>query len=198
MNFVCGFDIIMHMGKKLQIKSGGRKWWALKVFVLTFALALIMSLFSELMLPESTLIVSLSVLFALVIIGIISDILGIAVAAATIAPFTAMAAKRIRGAQEAIRLIQRADKVANICNDVIGDVCGIVSGAAGASIAARLTLLDAPKFLPAIVLSSLIAALTVGGKALGKRVALRNSRQIVHFAGRVASVFHKTPKEKEL
>lgn len=188
----------MVMSKKNQNKQGKREWWALKVSVLTFILAMLISLFAEVSLPGASLAAALALLLVLVAIGIAADILGIAVTAVTLAPFTAMAAKRIRGAAESIRLVKHADRVANICNDVIGDICGIVSGAAGAAIALRLTLSpEAPKFLPAIIVSSLIAAVTVSGKALGKRVALDNCRRIVFFAGQVISLFHRQRGEKD-
>ena len=51
-----------------------------------------------------------------------------------------MASKKVPGAKQAIWLVKNADAVANFCNDVVGDVAGAVTGAAGATVALRLFL----------------------------------------------------------
>ena len=122
--------------------------------------------------------------------------MGIAVTYENVTAYTAMASKRIRGARQAIRLVQSADTVSNICNDVVGDICGIVSGAMGAAIAARL-IMSATQFgdlLSSIGVSSLIAAITVGGKAIGKKIAVRHSHEVVFALGRMLAVV--SPDEK--
>ena len=90
-------------------------------------------------------------------------------------------------------LLKKADQMSNICNDVVGDVCGIVSGATGAYIAIWFAQYAASgsQLLIAMTVSSIIASLTVGGKAIGKRIALAKRRQIVHAAGRTISLFAK-------
>ena len=89
-------------------------------------------------------------------------------------------------------LLKKADVVSNICNDVIGDICGIMSGGAGAGIVLNLALSDATQTLIAtIAISSIISALTVGGKALCKRIALNNAQKIVSGVGRLLSIFSK-------
>lgn len=102
-----------------------------------------------------------------------------------------MASKKIRGARQAIRLVQSADTVSNICNDVIGDICSTISGAMGAAIAARLILgaSHTNELLSGIIVSSLIAAMTVGGKAIGKKIAVSRSHQVVFALGKVFAFF---------
>ena len=70
----------------------------------------------------------------IILVGILFDIIGTAVAAAEESALNAKAAKKVPGAREGVYLIKNADKVANFCNDVIGDICGTVSGAIGAAL----------------------------------------------------------------
>ena len=98
-----------------------------------------------------------------------------------------MAARKVPGSQEAIRLLRNAERVSSICNDVVGDICGVVSGSASATIAALiLTQVDVgwPRGV-SLVMSALVAGLTVGGKAIGKTFAVNSCTQIVHTVGRV-------------
>lgn len=175
-----------------QEKRGGG--WPLKAFFLTIALSVVISFFSETTMLGVSLPVAVAVLLFIICIGIAFDIIGTAVAVQDVTDFTAMASKRIHGARRAIRLVQRADRVANICNDVVGDICGIVSGAMGAAIAGRLLLSGGSggELLVGIAVSSLIAGVTVGGKAAGKRYALQNSRSVVFLVARLLSIFDKT------
>ena len=81
----------------------------------------------------------------------------------------------------------------SICNDVVGDICGVVSGSASAAIASKAVAhftFSWRGVLP-LVLSALVAALTVGGKAVGKSYAINSCTQIVHFAGRVIYMFRR-------
>ena len=131
--------------------------------------------------------VAFFILLAIVFVGIIFDIIGMAVATADEKPFHSMASRKIPGAQESIRLLRNAERVSSICNDVVGDICGVVSGSASATIAAQM--LQNFKFsLPQIVgllLSALVAGLTVGGKAIGKVFAVRSCTDIVHAVGKL-------------
>ena len=120
-----------------------------------------------------------------ILINIFSDVLGTAVTAATEAPFHAKAANKVAGATEGIFFIRNADKVANICNDVIGDIAGTLSGALGITIAFQL-LLSWPRIgeiWSNVLMTGLIAALIVSGKAAGKKIALSRPNDIVFMAG---------------
>lgn len=164
--------------------------WALKITILTFIIAIGISVVSQFFLRNVPLLVAVFVLLLLIAIGILFDIIGIAIASANGAPFVAMAAKRVFGARRCIRIVNNASVYSNICNDVIGDICGIVSGAAGATIALGVVLSAGSSFeiVADIVISSLIAAGTVGGKAAGKSFALRRQKDIVFFVGRTLAV----------
>ena len=90
-----------------------------------------LSFLSETVLLGVPLYVAVFVLVFIIFIGILFDIIGVAVTIQDVTAYTAMASKRIRGAKHSIRLVQNSAMVANICNDVVGDICGIVSGSDG-------------------------------------------------------------------
>lgn len=117
--------------------------------------------------------------------------IGVAVTVANEHEFHAKASKKIEGSKASIKLIRNAPKVANICADVIGDICGVLSGAISALIAMKITEQFGLSFNIQFILSATVAALTVGGKALGKGVANNNSTKIVHAVGIVLNKFSR-------
>lgn len=91
------------------------------------------------------------------------------------------------GAKESIVIVRNADRFASFCNDVIGDIAGIVSGTAAALVVTQLVdVFNTGRPTLSIVLTSIVAALTVGGKAFGKTLAMTKSTQIILFAGKLA------------
>ena len=120
-------------------------------------------------------------------IGILFDVVGVAVTSADEKPFHSMAARKVPGAQDAIKLLRSAERVSSICNDVVGDICGVVSGSASATIAVQI-LSNFDMSWPQIVslaMSALAAGLTVGGKAIGKSIAVNSCTSIVHTVGKI-------------
>lgn len=164
-------------------KSNG---WIIKIFFLTLALAVALSFTAETTLQGFSLPWAIFVLLCFIFVGILFDTIGISVATAPETPFASMSSKKVRGAARALTLIKRADMVSNICNDVVGDVCGIISGASGAAIAVGLSrYLPFSNIILIVSISALIAAITVGGKAIGKKVAMKNNRNIVLAVGNI-------------
>ena len=157
----------------------------------------VMSFVSSNLLEGSTLIISFFILVCIIFIGIVFDIIGVAVTAADEAPFHSMASRKIPEAVDALRLIRNAERVSSFCNDVIGDICGVISGSASAVIAARVLLLrpGSKEAVLNLILSALVAGLTVGGKAFGKTIALQSSIQVVRIAARVLLFFRTLPKK---
>ena len=127
------------------------------------------------------------ILFAIVLLGIIFDIIGIAVTSADEKPFHSMASRKVPGAQEAIKLLRNAERVSSICNDVVGDICGVVSGSASATIAVQILQNFDFTFpnLISLLMSALVAGLTVGGKAIGKTFAIGSCTKIVDGTGKI-------------
>jgi hypothetical protein len=126
------------------------------------------------------------VLAVFILVGILFDIVGVSVTAAFVKPFHSMAAHKERGATEAIRLIRNAEKVASICNDVVGDISGIISGATSALIVTKRAADFTRSTLELQILSSgRVTGATVGGKAAGKALAINNSTNIVLDVGKL-------------
>ncbi len=152
-----------------------------------FFTAVFFSFFSEVVLAKvKILILSFSFLLLIVIVGIIADMVGVATAVAEEKPFHAKAAKKIRGAGHAILIVRNAEKVATFANDIVGDICGTVSGALGAAIIFQIAAGN-PSWNDAalsMAMTGIVAAVTVGGKAAGKRTALEDSERIVFMVGR--------------
>lgn len=155
--------------------------WVILISLWTFIAAAIFSVITESLVTNLDILMAFIVLIVVISIGVTFDTIGIAVAVAHEGPFHAMAANRIKEAKHAIRLVRNAGQVSNFCNDVIGDISGIMSGAAGTTIIYKL--IDAYPMLNGVILSivltSLIAAFTVGGKALGKTVAMLHNEVII-------------------
>ena len=167
--------------------------WALTIFLVTIAVSATISFVSGEVMDRSSMAVAFLILLVIVAVGIVFDIVGVAVTSADEKPFHSMASRRVSGAREAIRLLRNAEKVSSICNDVVGDICGVVSGAASATIAARaIVYLDFswPQ-LVSLGMSALVAGLTVGGKAIGKTVAMNSCTEIVFLVGRILATFDR-------
>ena len=174
--------------------------WVGTVFLVTLAVSGMISLISDEVMASSGLLAAFAILLGIVFLGIIFDIIGMAVATASEKPFHSMAARKVPGAQEAIRLLRNAERVSSICNDVVGDICGVVSGSASATIAA-LILTHVDTLWPRAVslgMSALVAGLTVGGKAIGKTIAVNSCTQIVHLFGRILYTLNRLSKKKTL
>ena len=166
--------------------------WALTVFLAAVLLSGALSLLSESVLNGAGLILAVLILLAFILLGIAFDILGVAATAADPRPFHSMAAHREKGAKEALLLLRNASRVSSICNDVVGDICGIVSGATGAVIVARLQqAFSFRNVLLSVGVTALISGATIGGKALGKPFAMKQSTQVIHLAGRFLRLFHR-------
>lgn len=178
------------MGDKKQIKlykkkasdKGANYKWIIMIIFWTFLISGGISFISNSLLSGVGIFFAFFILISIIIIGILFDIIGVAVTAADEVPFHSLASRKVSGAKTAVYLIRNADKVSNFCNDVIGDVCGVISGTAGAIIISKLITTGYFKnqTILAIIGSALIASITVGGKALGKNYAMTQSNNIVY------------------
>ena len=173
--------------------------WVVSVFLSTILISGIISLLSDEVMAASSVAVAFCILLAIIFLGILFDIIGMAVATADEKPFHSMAARKVPGAHEAIRLLRNAERVSSICNDVVGDICGVVSGSASATIAALILAnveLGWPRGV-SLVMSALVAGLTVGGKAIGKTIAVKSCTKIVHLVGRILHGWHRFTQKKK-
>ena len=165
--------------------------WAVQVFVLAVTLSAALSFISSTALTGAGYVVAVSVLVAFIALGIVFDMIGVAVTAADPRPFHSMASHREKGGKQAIRLLQNASRVSSVCNDVVGDICGIVSGTTAAVIVTRLQQdFSTTSVLIAIALTALISGLTIGGKALAKTVAINDCTRVVHRVALIMYALH--------
>lgn len=174
-------------------ETRGRVKWIIIIFLLAMGISALFSFLSQKLLGNASLAGAFAVLLVIIAVGILSDIIGVAVTSADEKPFHSMAARKVSGAPEAIMLLRNADKVSTVCNDVIGDICGIISGTAVAVIVALIitgkTANDTFSLVMQLVLSAFVAGLTIGGKAIFKTVAIKNSTAIIHNAAKIIAFF---------
>lgn len=97
--------------------------WFIQVFIVTFILSMLFSYISANGVSNLSLIPAILILILVIFLGIIFDIIGVAVTVANEHEFHAKATKKVKGSKDSIKLIRNAPKVANICADVIGDIC---------------------------------------------------------------------------
>ena len=169
--------------------------WVVTIFFITIFISGAISLISDEIMAHSAMPVAFLILFIIVLLGIVFDVIGVAVTSADEKPFHSMAARKVPGAQEAIKLLRNAERVSSICNDVIGDICGVVSGSASATIAVQILQnfnFSFPEII-SLAMSALVAGLTVGGKAIGKTFAINSCTAIVYGAGKVICFLHNIP-----
>ena len=183
-------------------KKNGHIRWIVTVFFVAVVISSTISFFSSTVLEGAGLVEAFLVLLLIVALGIVFDIIGVAVMSAEEKPFHAMAAKKVPGAAEALHLVRNAEKVSSFSNDVVGDICGVVSGSASAVVAVRaLTMLNS-ETVAQLIMSALVSGVTIAGKACGKNIATGKATQIVHTTSKliyyIKSLFTgKLPKKKK-
>ena len=166
--------------------------WVITITICAFFLSFLFSFITDLLVPNLNAIIGIILILTIIVIGVIFDMIGVSVTAADIKPFNSMASKRVKGSKTAIWLIKNAEKVSSFCNDVIGDVCGIISGSLGILISNILSKEFAFNLgLTTIILTSLIAGLTIGGKACGKSYAINKSDVIIFKFAKIIRLFRK-------
>ena len=156
------------------------------------ALSAVLSFAAAEIIGNAGYVLAAATLLIFVLLGIVFDMVGVAVTAADSAPFHAMASHKEKGGKEAIWLINNAERVSSICNDVVGDICGIISGTTAAVIVLLLQKsFSISNTLASIIITALISGITIGGKALGKSTAIKQSTKVVTAAAKFLSFFHK-------
>ena len=173
--------------------------WVVTIFFVTIMVSGTISFTSDRIMANSSMLVAFLILLAIVFIGIVFDVIGVAVTSADEKPFHSMAARKVLGASESIRLLRNAERVSSICNDVVGDICGVVSGSASATIAVQVLNnfeLNLENLIP-LIMSALVAGLTVGGKAIGKTFSVHSCTKIVHGVGKLVWAFHNFARTKK-
>ena len=168
-------------------------WHWIGIITLTaFLISIAFSLLSESVINNVGIIISIIILLLVILVGVIFDMVGISVTVADLKTFNSMAAKKVNGSKVAVKFIKNSEKLSSFCNDVIGDICGIISGALSSSIAILLSnKLSFNLLITTLIITGLVASLTIGGKAMGKSVAINKSNIILFKFSKIVSIFYK-------
>lgn len=187
---VCGVDFRLGKRQKFKVKSAGQNIkvshrWTVSVTIWAFVLSVAISALTS-GAEELGLFPAIGVLLLIVVLGIAFDIAGVAVSTASEEPFHAMAARKIAGARESVAIIRSAQQISSLCNDVIGDIAGIISGAMTTAIVVTVcgNSHDTTSTMLNLVFAGIVAALMIGGKAAGKGLAMKNNNTIVFIIGK--------------
>ncbi len=168
------------------------KKWIIKIILITFILSFGMSCLAEVTVPNFNLIVGLIVTLIFITIGILFDIIGVSVTTASEKVFHSMNARKVRGADIAVNFKKHSEKVSSFCCDVVGDICGVISGSTAGAIALTLsTMIDCNAFWLTLIVTAVIASLTIGGKAIGKSFAINKCNIILYEFSKLVSYFYK-------
>ena len=179
--------------KREKVKKETVNWkWISMILAMSFVISFGLSFVSEMTIPHLNIWIGIIITLLFILLGIAFDLIGVSVTTADEAIFHSMNSRKVKGASVAVKFKKNADKVSSFCCDVIGDICGIISGAAGTTIAANLiTNFHFNALLTTLFVSAVIASLTIGGKAIGKSFAINKSSIILYEFAKFISNFYK-------
>ena len=179
--------------KKEKVKKETVNWgWIRTILIMSFTISFGLSFVAQSTIPNLNLFFGVIVTLLFIGIGIMFDIVGVSVTGADEAVFHSMNSRKVKGAGVAVKFKKNADKVSSFCCDVIGDICGIISGAAGTTIALQLSSVTGIDVLwTSLLVAAIIASLTIGGKAIGKSFAINKSDIILYSFAKIVSNFYK-------
>ena len=185
-------NLVEQTKKKEKIKKEKiNKKWITKIILITFILSFSLSFIANAIIPNFSILFGSIITLLFTIVGILFDIIGVAVTTADEAIFHSMNSRKVKGAKMAVKFKKNADKVSSFCCDVIGDICGIISGAAGTTIATILiTKYHTNILITGLLITSIISSLTIGGKAIGKSFAINKSDIILYEFAKIISNFY--------
>ena len=166
--------------------------WIIKILIMAFVISFSLSFVSQMTIPNLSIFWGIIVTLIFIMIGVLFDIIGVAVTSADEKVFHSMNSRQVRGAKVAVKFKKNADKVSSFCNDVIGDICGIVSGAAATTIAIGISnTFEFNLLFTNLIVAAIVASLTIGGKAMGKSFAINKSDIILYEFAKIVSIFYK-------
>lgn len=178
--------------KEKQKKAKVNIKWIIQIAIISFLISIFMSFLSEITLKNVNLLISIIITLTFIFLGILFDIVGVSVTSSDEKVFHSMNSRKVKGANIAVKFKKNADKVSSFCCDVIGDICGVISGSAGVVIATIL-IKETPinELFITLITTALIASLTITGKAIGKSFAINKSNIILYEFSKIVSYFYK-------
>ena len=185
-------NLVEQTKKKEKIKKEQVNWkWIITIVCITFIISFLLSIFANNIIPELSLVFGILITLLFLIIGILFDIVGVSVTTAEESVFHSMNSRKVKGANVAVKFKKNAEKVSSFCCDVIGDICGVISGAAGTAITAILvTKFNTNLLITGLLVTATISSLTIGGKAIGKSFAINKSDIILYEFAKIISNFY--------
>lgn len=177
--------------QKVKKEQVDKKWIA-TILLISFTISFCMSFISQKTIPNINLVFGILITLFIIFIGIIFDLIGVSVTASDEKIFHSMNSRKVKGANIAVKLKKNAEKVSSFCCDVIGDICGVISGACVVTISLALSnTFNSNVLLTNLIVAALVASLTIGGKAVGKSFAINKSDIILYQFSRFISLFYK-------
>ena len=166
--------------------------WICQIAIISFTISFGLSFVSEMAIPNLSVLFGILLTLAFVFVGILFDIVGVAVTGADEKVFHSMNSRQVKGSKVAVLFKKNADKVSSFCCDVIGDICGIVSGASASAVSVGLAAtFNWNLLLVSLTVAAIVASLTIGGKAVGKSFAINKSDVILYEFAKIISFFYK-------
>lgn len=172
-------------------KKKKRNLWPLKALIISLTLAFAVNALSSFSLSGANLWITLAVTVLILILGVVFDMIGTAATSCDIGPFLAMASRKVKGGKMAVKLAKKRDIVSSVCCDIVGDICGIVSGVCAATIATEVMFGNGADFWISVAIYAVISMATITLKAAGKGIAVKKANGIVFGVAKVLSVFSK-------
>ena len=180
-----------YKSKDSNEKKDSNVKWIVTVSFIALLLSLFLSFTATKAISNLNIILAIVLLLCVILIGILFDIIAVGVTIADENNFHAMASKKVKGAKTSIKLIKNSHKVSNFCADVVGDICGVLSGTISAIVAVKIAQYYYLDFDFQAIITAVVSALTIGGKAIGKTIAKANSTKIVALVTKVLHLFSK-------
>ena len=166
--------------------------WIMQIALISFTISFGLSFVSEIAIPNLSVVWGMLLTLAFVFVGILFDIVGVAVTGADEKVFHSMNSRQVKGSKVAVLFKKNADKVSSFCCDVIGDICGIVSGASASAVSVGLAAtFNWNLLIVSLTVAAIVASLTIGGKACGKSFAINKSDVILYEFAKIISIFYR-------
>lgn len=173
-------------------KKSSEKTWIIKIIIISFLISVIFSLISETAIPNVNIVIGILICLIFIFIGIIFDMVGVSVTASDESIFHSMSSRNVSGAKMAVKLKKNASKVSSFCNDVVGDICGIISGSTGTVITLKIVeSFGFNSLSTTLIIMGIISSLTIGGKAIVKGIAIKKSNDILFRFAKILSIFNR-------
>lgn len=168
------------------------KRWILTILIISFIISFLLSFVSEITVPNFNLVIGVIVTLLFIILGILFDIIGVSVTTADEKVFHSMNSRKVKGANIAVLFKKNSEKVSSFCCDVVGDICGVISGSTAVTISTLISKATSVNlFFMTLLTTAIVASLTIGGKAIGKSFAINKCDIILYKFSKFVSHFYK-------